>query len=63
MLDISDGLAGDVGHICEVSGLAAIIEADRVPLSAAAVMVWVRRSASGPAFIGSKAKRTSSASR
>ncbi|MBV8651470.1 MAG: thiamine-phosphate kinase [Alphaproteobacteria bacterium] len=36
MLDVSDGLAGDVGHICEVSGLKAIVEADLVPLSSAA---------------------------
>ena len=36
MLDISDGLVGDIGHLCEVSGVAAVIEADRVPLSAAA---------------------------
>jgi thiamine-monophosphate kinase len=36
MLDISDGLVGDIGHLCEVSGVAAVIDADRVPLSAAA---------------------------
>lgn len=34
--DISDGLAGDLGHICRASGVAAVIEADRVPLSPAA---------------------------
>jgi len=35
-VDVSDGLVADLGHICETSGLAARIEADRVPLSAAA---------------------------
>jgi thiamine-monophosphate kinase len=32
-LDVSDGLVADLGHICETSGLAAIIETKRVPLS------------------------------
>jgi thiamine-monophosphate kinase len=36
MLDVSDGLAGDLGHICEVSAVGAILEADGVPLSDAA---------------------------
>jgi thiamine-monophosphate kinase len=35
-LDVSDGLIGDLRHICEVSNLAAIIDAPRVPLSEAA---------------------------
>jgi thiamine-monophosphate kinase len=35
-LDVSDGLLADLRHICEVSELAAIIEAPRVPLSTAA---------------------------
>lgn len=35
-IDVSDGLLADLGHICEVSELAAVIEAPRVPLSAAA---------------------------
>jgi thiamine-monophosphate kinase len=34
--DISDGLLADVGHIADASGLAARIERDQVPLSAAA---------------------------
>jgi thiamine-monophosphate kinase len=35
-LDVSDGLIADLGHICDVSGLTAIVEAGRVPLSPAA---------------------------
>jgi len=34
--DISDGLVADVGHICTASGVSAVIERDRIPLSAAA---------------------------
>jgi thiamine-monophosphate kinase len=35
MLDVSDGLVQDLGHIGEQSGVGAVIEADRVPLSPA----------------------------
>ncbi|MBL6928331.1 MAG: thiamine-phosphate kinase [Rhodospirillales bacterium] len=35
-IDVSDGLLADLGHICEVSGVGAVVEAGRVPLSAAA---------------------------
>ncbi len=35
-LDVSDGLAADLRHLCEVSRLSAVIEARSVPLSAAA---------------------------
>jgi thiamine-monophosphate kinase len=35
-IDVSDGLLADLRHICEASGLAAVIEAPRVPLSTAA---------------------------
>jgi thiamine-monophosphate kinase len=35
-LDVSDGLIADLRHICETSHLTAIIEAQRVPLSAPA---------------------------
>lgn len=34
--DVSDGLVADLGHICAASGVAAVIEADRLPLSPAA---------------------------
>ena len=40
-LDVSDGLIADLRHICEVSGLAATVEAARVPLSEAARTVLI----------------------
>ena len=42
-MDVSDGLFQDLGHICRASGVAAVVEAPRIPLSAAAV-------AAGPAW-------------
>ena len=33
MIDMSDGLASDLLHICMESGVGAVIEADRFPLS------------------------------
>ncbi len=41
-MDISDGLAGDLAHICEASGLAAEVEAAKVPLSEAARAILAR---------------------
>jgi thiamine-monophosphate kinase len=35
-IDISDGLLADLGHICEVSEVSAVIESENVPLSFAA---------------------------
>jgi thiamine-monophosphate kinase len=35
MMDISDGLVADLGHLCDASALAGVIEAARVPLSPA----------------------------
>lgn len=32
-IDVSDGLAADCGHVCTASGVTAIIEASRIPLS------------------------------
>jgi thiamine-monophosphate kinase len=36
MIDVSDGLVADLGHICETSGVGATVALPRVPLSAAA---------------------------
>jgi thiamine-monophosphate kinase len=33
MIDVSDGLVGDLGHICETSRVAASVELPLVPLS------------------------------
>jgi thiamine-monophosphate kinase len=35
MMDISDGLVADLGHLCDASALAGVVEAARVPLSPA----------------------------
>ena len=42
-LDVSDGLVADVGHLCEVSGCAAVIETARLPLSPPACALLERR--------------------
>lgn len=34
--DISDGLLADLGHICEASGLSAIVDLEKIPFSAGA---------------------------
>jgi thiamine-monophosphate kinase len=39
MIDVSDGLMADLGHICETSHLAAIVELSALPMSAAAASV------------------------
>jgi thiamine-monophosphate kinase len=40
--DVSDGLVADLGHICAASGLAARLEADKLPLSPAALAVMAK---------------------
>lgn len=38
-LDVSDGLVADLGHVCKVSGVGAVVNAADVPVSAAAQAV------------------------
>ncbi|RKY02492.1 thiamine-phosphate kinase [Candidatus Poribacteria bacterium] len=33
MIDVSDGLSSEVNHICRMSGVGALIEAERIPIS------------------------------
>ncbi len=40
--DVSDGLFQDLGHICRASGVAAVVEAARIPLSPQAVAAGAR---------------------
>jgi len=42
-MDISDGLIADLGHVCRASGVGAIVEWERMPLSAAAQAVIADR--------------------
>jgi thiamine-monophosphate kinase len=41
-MDVSDGLAGDLAKLCAASGVSAVIEAPRIPVSPAAASVLAR---------------------
>ncbi len=51
-LDVSDGLVADLGHIAACSGVAAVIEQARVPLSAAATAAVAADPAAYQAVLG-----------
>ncbi len=42
MMDLSDGLSSDIGHICQESGVGVVIEGAKVPVSAAAEKMAAR---------------------
>jgi thiamine-monophosphate kinase len=52
MIDVSDGLVADLGHLCDASGVAAVIEAEKLPLSPAAAAAVRLAPASIAAVLG-----------
>jgi thiamine monophosphate kinase len=48
MLDLSDGLAGDAGHLAAASGVGVVLEPGRVPVAAAARAVAAPGGTAGP---------------
>jgi thiamine-monophosphate kinase len=42
MIDVSDGLVADLGHICETSQVAAVVQLGQMPLSSAAQVIVER---------------------
>ena len=51
-IDVSDGLLADLGHICEASGCGAVIDVERVPLSAELLSLFPPQVALGHALAG-----------
>lgn len=59
MIDVSDGLGSEVGHLCDESGTGARIDWERIPLSPDTVEA-ARTAAGDPACMPSMAERISS---
>ncbi len=51
-IDISDGLAADLGHICEQSGVGAVVNINRLPLHPQAVELFGKQQAIEMALTG-----------
>jgi len=51
-IDISDGLLADLGHLCKASGCGALIDVERVPLSAELISLFPPQIALGHALGG-----------
>jgi thiamine-monophosphate kinase len=51
-IDVSDGLLADLGHVCAASGCGAIVDVERVPLSAELMSLFPPQDALGHALAG-----------
>ncbi len=51
-IDVSDGLLADLGHICAASGCSAVVDVERLPLSAELLSVFPPKAAEGFALAG-----------
>jgi thiamine-monophosphate kinase len=51
-IDVSDGLLADLGHVCEMSGVGAIVDADTLPLSSAMLALFDAEQRRGLALAG-----------
>lgn len=51
-IDISDGLVADLGHLCRASGCGAVIDVERIPLSAELLALFPPQAARGYALGG-----------